>query len=244
MEIKSKTGKPIKNLKDWEEAIPKKDWVEGRSAYSLASFILSNNGLEQLKSILEALLEDEIVFEEAIPEYEIRFDTFGKGRFHDLGIFAMTKSSNKKVFVGIESKVDEAFGQTVSEAYISAIIKRLNGEITNAPVRIEKLLKQNFGNKVKSKHFDIRYQFLYATMGTLKKNTDISIFFTIVFKTDSYNKIVGNKNYRDYCQFIQNVISEKIPCNIDDVEVHKLTIDNRELYSIYKEIDYSETIMD
>lgn len=243
MEIKSKTGKPIKNLNDWEQAIPKKDWVKGRSSYSLANFILNNNGLEQIKLILEALLNDAIIFEKVIPEYEIQFDTFGKGRFHDLGICAKTKSSSKKIFVGIESKVDESFGQTVSDTYLSAIIKRLNGENTNAPERIENLLKQNFGDKVKSKHFNIRYQFLYATIGTLEKKADISIFFNIVFKTDSYRKVNGDINYRDYCQFIQNVISEKIPCNIDDAELHKLTIDKRELFSVYKEIDYTKLQM-
>ena len=236
MEVKNKDNQPIKNMIDWGKEIPQKDWVEGRSAYSLADYVLNKEGLDKFKTILQELLKDEVVFEKAIPEYEVRFDKFGKGRFHDLGVLGKTKSTDKTFFVGIESKVDETFGQTVSEAYISATIKRLNGENTHAPERIEKLLEQNFGNKIKNKYFDIRYQLLYATIGTLEAKTDISLLFIVVFKTNSYDKAKGNENHRDYRQFIQNMISEKIPFCIDNVEVHKLTIDNRQMYSIYMEI--------
>jgi len=238
MEIVNKKNQTIKNINDWEKEIPKKDWVEGRSAYSLAKFILIENGLEQVKTIIKDILKDEIVIEKGIPEYEVKFDKFGgRGRFHDIGIWGKTKSTNKTFFVGIESKVDESFGQTVSEAYISGIIKRLNEENTKKPERVEKLLEQNFGNKIKSKHFDLRYQLLYTTIGTLEEKADISICFFIIFKSSSYDKIKGNENYRDYCQFIHNVVSEKIPCDIDNVEVNKLTIDNRNIYSVHLEIE-------
>ncbi|MFY9175430.1 MAG: hypothetical protein WAO24_08915 [Peptococcia bacterium] len=239
MEIINKRNQQIGTIKEWEKEIPKKDWVEGRSSYSLANFILNMNGLEQIKHIIKEILEEDIVFEKGIPEYEVKFDKFnGRGRFHDLGIWGKTNLTNKTFFIGIESKVDEPFGQTVAEAYISGITKRLNGENTNLPDRVEKLIKQNFGDKIKSKHFDIRYQLLYTTIGTLEVKTDISICLIIVFKNNSYDKIKGNENYRDYCQFIQNVISEKKPCNIDNVEVNKLTIDRRKIYSIFTEIEF------
>lgn len=238
MEITSKNKHQIKDINDWANEIPQKDWVEGRSAYSLANFILNLNGLEQLRIILTEIFNEVIVFEKVIPEYEVKFDKFGgRGRNHDLGIWGTTRLSNNKIFVGIESKVDETFGQTVSDAYISGIIKRINGENTNLPERVEKLLKQNFGDKVKNKHFDIRYQLLYGTIGTLAENADISICLILVFKNNSYDKAKGKENYRDYCQFIQNVISEKIPCSIDNVEVYRLTIDNRKIYSVYCEIE-------
>lgn len=238
MEIKNKENQLIQNLLDWQNEIPQKDWVEGRSAHSLANFILNRNGIEQIKSIIKEILSDDVIFEKGIPEYEVKFDEFGKGRFHDLGILGKLISTNKTVFIGIESKVDETFGQTVSEAYVSGIVKRLNGENTKLPDRVEKLIKQIFGNKIRNKHFDIRYQLLYATMGTLEEKTDISINLIIIFKSNSYDKIKGNENYRDYCQFIQNVISETITCNFDNVEVNILTIDNRKIYSIYTEIEF------
>ena len=92
-------------------------------------------------------------------------------------------------------------------------------------------------SKIKSKHFDLRYQLLYTTIGTLEEKADISICFFIIFKSSSYDKIKGNENYRDYCQFIHNVVSERIPCDIDNVEVNKLTIDNRKIYSVHLEIE-------
>lgn len=238
MEILNKKNQQINNIEEWRKEIPTKDWVDERSSYSLANFILNMDGLEQIKHIINELLEEDIVFEKVIPEFEVKFDKFnGRGRFHDLGIWGKTKSTNQTIFVGIESKVDETFGPTVSEAYISGIIKRLNGENTYKPNRVEKLIKQNFGTKIKIKHFDIRYQLLHATIGTLEVKADISILLIIVFKSTSYDKIKGNENYRDYCQFIQNVISEKHPCSIDNVEVNKLTIDERKMYSVYTEIE-------
>ena len=70
-----------------------------------------------------------------------------------------------------------------------------------------------------------------------EEKADISICFIVVFKNGSYDKNKGNENYRDYCQFINNVFSEKIRCNIDDAEVNKLTINNRKIYSVYLEIE-------
>ena len=238
MIILNKKNQPIINLNDWKKEIPKKDWVEGRSAYSLANFVLNEKGLDLIEKTVKDILNEDITFEKGTPEHEVKFDKFGgRGRYHDLGIWGKTKSTNKTFFIGVESKVDETFGPTVSEAYISGIIKKLNKENTNLPKRVEKLLEQNFGSKIKSKYFDIRYQLLYTTMGTLEEKTDISICFIIVFKTNSYDKNKGNENYRDYCQFIHNVASEKIPCDIDNMEVNKLTIDKKNMYSVYSEIE-------
>jgi len=237
MKITGKKSETITKLNDWSKEIQPKDWVEGRSAYSLADFILNKNGADKIRDVVENLLKDDVIFEKAIPELEVTFDKFGgRGRFHDLGIYGKTKSDNKSIFVGVESKVDETFGQTVSEKYISAITERLNGKNTKAPDRVESLLKQNFGDKIKEKYFDMRYQFLYSTMGTLEVKKDVSILFIIVFKTNSYDEIKGKENYRDYCQYIQNVNSTKIFCDTNDVEAHKLMVDNRELFSVYMEI--------
>ena len=245
MEIKNKTNQPIENMEDWviKTPIQKKDWVEGRSAYSLADFILNKNGTDKIRGVVENLLKDEVVFERAIPELEVKFDKFsGRGRFHDLGIYGKTKSDSKSIFVGVESKVDETFGQTISEKYIAAITERLNGNNTNAPDRVENLLKQNFGGKIREKYFDMRYQFLYSTMGTLEVKKDISILFIIVFKTNSYDEMKGKENYRDYCQYIQNVDSTKISCDFDNVEAHKLIVDNRALFSVYMEVEKEQEV--
>lgn len=238
MKILNKKNQQITNINEWGKEIPKKDWVLGRSSYSLADFILNMNGIEQIRLIIKEILGDDVVFEKAIPEYEVKFDNFsGKGRCHDLGIWGKTNLTGKSFFIGIESKVDETFGQSVSEVYISGITKRLNGENTNLPERVENLIKQNFGAKIKMKHFDLRYQLLYTTIGTLEEKADISISFIIVFKNNPYDKIKANENYRDYCQFIQNVISENKSCSIDNVEINKLKIDGREIFLVYNEVE-------
>lgn len=239
MEILNKKNQKINNINEWQNAVPQKDWVKGRSTYSLAQFILEMNGLEHIKHIINELLNDNnIVFEKGIIEHEVKFDNKGKGRCHDLGIWGKTKNSNKTFFIGIESKVDEPFGPTLSEAYISGITKKINKENTNLPERIETLIKQNFGDKINYKHFELRYQLLYATIGTLNEKADISIFFTIVFKNNSYDKNKGSENYRDYCQFIKNVIVKRIPSTIYNVEICQLIIDKQEMYSVYNEVDF------
>ena len=229
----NKDNQPITSISDWKKEINPDHWKIGYSAYSLANFVLNENGLEQIKKVITEIIKEDVIIERAIPEYEVKFDDLGRGRFHDLGVFCRTTTSNKSVFVGIEAKVNETFRETISEAYLSATIKRLNGEPTNAPERIERLLKQNFGSKILDRHFDLRYQLLYATIGTLAVRSDVSFLFIIVFKTASYDEDTGNKNFSDYCCFINNVISEDIFFSIDDIKVHKLIIDNRELYSIY-----------
>ena len=116
----------------------------------------------------------------------------------------------------------------------------LNGVKTNAPKRIEELLKRNF-KVLKPEYFDLRYQLLYSTVGTLdatnnKTKADISILLIIVFKTNLYNEVKGIENYRDYIRFVNCVDSERIKSK-SDIDIHKLKIDDRFMYSIYMNID-------
>ena len=125
-------GTPVRSIIDWEKIVfksenKKKHWESGRSDYSLADFILNKNGVELIKSEVVEVLKEDVIFDVAYPEYEVRFDNFGKGREHDLGIYGET-DSGKTVFIGLEAKVDEAFGDTISTAYLNAKIKELNGE--------------------------------------------------------------------------------------------------------------------
>ena len=92
----------------------------------------------------------------------------------------------KRVFLGIESKVDKTFNETIAETYLNAKSRELSGISTNSAVRIEQLLKKNF-TTVNSKHFNLRYQLLYSTIGTLeaKKQEKYAVIYflmIIVFK--------------------------------------------------------------
>jgi len=223
-------GKTISNIKDWEKEVfsgkKKIHWKVGRSAYSLADFIINKNGKVDIKKEIIKVIGVDLTFNIAHPEYEVQFDKFGHGREHDLGIFGVTKSG-KKVFIGIEAKVDEPFGDTIAESYIKGKIKELNGKNTNAPKRIEKLLKSNFGI-IKNSHFKLPYQLLFSTAGTLSVDADIHIFFVIVFKTYLSNALKVTQNKNKYIKFHEELGAVKMPNNC-----YKTIINGRELYSIY-----------
>lgn len=232
-------GNNIKNINDWYTFIFKsskkeKHWKDGRSAKSIADFMMNENGEIFIRNLVTELLKENVTFENATPELEIRFDDYGHGREHDLGIWGTT-GSNKKVFVGVEAKVDESFNEKISEAYLSAKIKELNGKETNAPKRIEELLKKHF-REIKPEHLNLRYQLFYSTMGTLAVRADISILLIIVFKTTLYNEVTGIENYNDYIQFIDSINSKRININ-RDIDIHELKIGDRSMYSIYVNID-------
>lgn len=234
----------IKTITDWSKLFlenPKKaeHWKEGRSAYELANFILNKNGENYLIDLISNILGEKISFENAIPELETRFDKFNHGREHDLGIWGTTESG-KIIFVGIEAKVDEPFNSKISESYLIAKTKELNGEKTNAPKRIEKLIERSF-IKVKRKHWELMYQLFYTLFGTLdsennEKKSDIPIMLVIVFKTNLYDDKKGRENYKEYVNFIKEFHSEKLTSVKQNTEVYKLNIENKSLYSVYLEL--------
>ena len=226
----------INNTKDWEEIFFKgtkkeKHWKEGRSANSLAQFVMNNNGAKKITDIVSKVIGREVVLEMAIPEWEIRFDKFGHGREHDLGIWGKVKGTNQTIFIGLEAKVDESFGSSVSDAYLVAKTKQLNAMSTNAPQRVEKLLQRNF-KPVELEHWNLRYQLLYATVGTISETADFSVLLIMVFKTAKYNELIGKENYKDYVKFLNAIKAENIS-NDKDIEAHKISIEDKILYSIY-----------
>jgi len=246
MDYTNSKGGQINNPSDWEAIFlqstnknERKKWKPGRSACELANFMMKLDGETMIKKVVSELINENVTFETATPELEIRFDQHRKGRAHDLGIWGIT-DSKKTIFVGVESKVDEPFGKKISDKYHEANKRESDGKNTDVPKRIEGLLQRIF-KATPPKHSDLRYQLLYTTAGVLdaaknKEKADISILFIIVFKTDSYKKNKGEKNLEDYHKFINCAESEKIQSN-SDIEFHKLKIDDKEMYSIYMTID-------
>jgi len=159
--IQDKNGNSINTMEEWAEIFVSgnkaKHWKEGRSAYSIADYVINHNGLEKIKTRIEEITAEEISFDKAIPELEIKFDKFRQGRVHDLGIYGDKPS----IFIGVESKVDESFGQTISDSYLDAVARSISGENTKKPQRIEALLKKQF-RKPEKNVFNLRYQLLYA----------------------------------------------------------------------------------
>jgi len=223
-------GKTISNIVEWEKEIfsdaKKMHWKVGRSAYSLAEFIINKNGEHTIIDEVSKIIGESLILDNAHPEYEVQFDNYGHGREHDLGIYGTTKSG-KKVFIGVEAKVDEPFGNTISQAYIKGKAKQLNGENTNAPIRIEELLKRNYGN-IKGKYFDLPYQLLFSTVGTLSVKADIHILFVIVFKTSLSDPLKVKDNKKKYDNFFKELGAKKLY-----KDCYKVNIDGNTLYSLY-----------
>ena len=238
MRIEDTNGEEINSLEDWSKVFDtpqrKKHWKAGRSAHSIADFILNRSGEKRIAKLLERVVTEEMVLEKAIPEFEVPFDKFGRGRVHDLGVFGTT-NSGKSIFIGIESKVDESFNRTVSEVYLEAKAKQIAGEATNAPARIENLLRLNFHN-IGPSVFDLRYQLLYATAGTVAVDSDLYVLLILVFKTHLYEELKALDNYRDYLKFTALAESSEILNDEGQVVAHRISVGGKELFSIYENI--------
>lgn len=240
--IISNKGNLITSMEDWAKLYTAgnkaKHWKPGRSAYSIAEYVINRNGLNRIAERVSEVLEEGVAFEKAIPELELKFDTLGQGRVHDLGIYGQT-SSGKSLFIGVESKVDETFNKTIADVYLQAIARRVGGGSTNAPERIEGLLRNHFRGPEK-KDFDLRYQLLYSVAGTLASKQDLSMMYIIVFKTDLYDELRGLENLKDYIAFINASRSEELDCSHPEALVHKIKVFRKSLYSIYEQVVLKE----
>ena len=236
MRIENSKGYEILNLADWEKLYDtpqsSHQWKEHRSAYSAAEFIMNRNGGAAIQSRVSDALCRAVNFHRAIPEFEVRFDEFGRGRIHDIAIFGAT-DSGESVFVGVEAKVDETFGSSVHDAYLTAKAKQIVGSATKAPERIEKLLSMHFAEPGMAM-FDVRYQLLYATAGTIAAEADISILYIIVFKTALYNESIGAENYRDYIQFMSKVGAKPLNLSSKEVLGHELILQQKKLTCLHE----------
>lgn len=236
MKIEDKNGREIFGLDDWakiyETPQSSHQWKKGRSAYSAAQFVLELEGVPAIQSRITGVIGEPIEIEKIVPELEVRFDEYGRGRVHDLGMFGRTQSG-KSIFIGVEAKVDESFGASVLDSYLAAKSKQIAGVSTNAPERIEKLLSQHFKNPNPSM-FEVRYQLLYATVGTLAVEADIHVLYVVVFKTLLYDESIGVENYRDYVQFMNKVGASTLKLKTKEVLGHKLNINERELLCLHE----------
>ena len=239
MKIKDNHGNEINTLDDWANIYDtpreKIHWKKGRSAYSIAEYILNRSGTDKITQRLSEILNETVTLDYAIPELELRIDKFGRGRVHDLGVYGKTQSKSS-LFVGVESKVDESFGNMIADVYLDSKARQIAGESTKAPERIEGLLGLHF--KKPDRHvFNLRYQLLYATQGTIAAGADKSVLYILVFKTDLYDDLKGIDNFRDYITFLNALNAEELECSRSDSRVHRLLIGDKELISIYEQVD-------
>ena len=69
-------GNDITTLEQWSKTVRRSHWKRGRSAYSLADFIMNRNGAAHLESRISSVLSQPVRLEQGTPEYAARFDRY------------------------------------------------------------------------------------------------------------------------------------------------------------------------
>jgi len=238
VQIEDPHGNIVTDMTSWANIFDspreRRHWKPGRSAHSLADYVIQHRGLNRINERVGQLIGQSVTFSRAIVEHEVRFDEFGKGRMHDLGVYG-NAADGQSVFVGVEAKVDESFNKTIGEAYFDAKCKELSGKSTKAPQRIEQLMILHFG-EIDRSMFDLRYQLLYATAGTLAADADLSILLVVVFRTELYDELKGADNHRDYIAFMEKLSATRRCTFNQHGDVHEVEIGGKPLTCSYEHI--------
>lgn len=243
MIISNKNNTVITDITSWKNAFIEVDnskhWKEGRSAHSLATYFLSpaieqSLGMLKIKECLNACGYGDVEYTHARIEHESRFDTYRSGRMQDMVIW--TLCGKCRIVVCIEAKVDETFGDTLSDAYNESLKYVKLHPASKRKARIEDLCQKYL--KIQPAEIleenGIRYQLLHYLAGSISeaKGYGNIVFMPImVFKTNKYNK--ENYNKKDYEVFIKSM--NFVLLN-SEKEIYKNNIDGVDVYMTYIEI--------
>lgn len=246
MKISNKNGKIITDIITWGNAFKEVDnskhWREGYSAYSLAKYFSKPSteesfGVKVIKDYIDACCFGDVEFTHARIEHESRFDPFrGSGRMQDMVIWA--KCGSRHIVICVEAKVNETFGDSLSNAYDESIKYVQKNPKSKKTERIKNLCQEFYNLDVLelSLKSDIRYQLLHYLAGSIseaKAYGDIAFMPIIVFKTDIYDENKGKINKEDYNKFIKSLNFEQY-----DVEkqIYKQNFNGVDVYISYIEI--------
>lgn len=216
-------------------------WKEGRSGERLAEdFIgITPDGTSTIKEMVKRFLKTDNVFlDYAEIEHASRFDCFPKPRMQDLAIWG--EADGKKVFIGVEAKVDESFGsKTIKEQrdYVNKLKEK--GCSTQADKRLDKLVT-DFLSGHEEINGALMYQLLYYLAGSVReKDANIVFMPVIVYKSNLYSEYKGKKNKDAYEHFMRQLGFTDMPGLIKDkieLAFHKrLSVDGfiKDVYSCY-----------
>ncbi|MCD8393307.1 MAG: hypothetical protein LUC85_00540 [Bacteroidales bacterium] len=192
----------ITTFEDWKKLFTQKDaknWKEGRSAWSLANFIMRQDGVEKLAQAISPIIGEKIAFDHAIVEHVISFDEYQRGSHRDLSLTGTT-SSGKTVFVTVEAKVDEPFDITIREYYASGS-KDGSKQRPRLEGLCQRVLHRSYGN-VGNK--ELRYQLLHATAATVDgaPEADYHLMVVLAFENGQSDPVKMAANKENFLQFL------------------------------------------
>ncbi len=237
MRITSHKGDDLATLEQWKVCVRSNHWKKGRSAYSLADFILNRNGAKILATRIASILGQPVKLETATPEFRASFDHYrGNPSNLDLGIFGLTDSKSN-LFVGLEAKVDESFGdKTLCERYLAAVRELTRNPRSRACDRVKNLLSLYFSETSEpcdSRFSKVGYQLLTGTAGTVARQKDVSIFYVLVFRTSEYDEHKGKANWSDFERFTEVAGGKPLNNGQSGLHAHELTVGGRRLICVY-----------
>ena len=207
---------PLDSIEKWKDAFCKIDgdsshWKTGRSAQSLAEWVLSGEACKTITSELNTLTEfkDDHVrcFDRAVIECPCPFDSYPSPRQQDMGIWGRTESG-KIFFIGVEAKVDEPFGQTLREAIASAKKDARDHPASHRETRIRELSNW-FGiattdDCIRGEEGNFRYQLFHFAKGTADvPDVDFRIMLLVTFQTDMSDPKKVKDNIDDWNRFLK-----------------------------------------
>ena len=198
----------ITDLDTWFKYAPpmggEVQWEDGRSAKELAKYITA--ALPSVPSEVEAVLSKFVNADATFKfdaEYVTSFAEYGlgrgNGRNHDAIIF------NDEIFVGVEGKADESFGN-------DRVLEACESGSDNKKGRIEGLVDIVFGDGVDN-HPNTRYQLLTASAATLleakERRVKNAMFLILVFKKEGkYSQKRIDSNNADVEDFLRETKAE------------------------------------
>lgn len=204
MEIQiEKNGTKIKDVPTWFNVAPpkgkEKQWQDGYSAKELAKFVTENT--EAFKALIEDIVKSisdnkTIVFK-GVPEFTTPLPFSARGpRNHDLLL-----SSNNLV-IGIESKANESFGNSVYKEINNSTSKDkkerihwLMKTLLEKDINLDSLTKEDSIGKLK-------YQLFTATAGTLLEAAERNVNQCVVLVLSFYSDKVNNPNQKAFNEFV------------------------------------------
>ena len=237
MKVTDSSGNHISTMEQWRPLIRSEHWKKGRSAYSLADFILNRQGAAHMESSISSVLSQPIRLEQGTPEFAARFDGYSGPARLDIGISGQA-GAKQNLFVGVEAKVDEPFGsETVCERYSKAIEYLSSNPRSKAAARVRELVSLYLGDTdepCESRFADVGYQLLTAAAGTVAQHKDVSVFYVAVFKTGEFDEGKGEENRLDYENFINLAGGERLMQDHEEFLAHEMTLNGRRLICIYE----------